>query len=392
MKTLVYSLLFAVANILLFSCKESTPSTHNDHDKHEHEAHTEQVILKQSQITALGAKIDTLQHRQLNGYVKANGFLEVPPQNEASVTAVRGGNIVDIQVIEGDNVPKGFVLAYLEHPDLIRLQTDYIEAWEQLQFLSQKVSREQTLNQQKVSSSEQLQSVETEYRSQHARVSGLEAELALLNISNTSLQAGNILQRIPVKTPIPGSVSMIHVKTGQYVSPKDVLFELVNTDDIHADLMVFEQDAHKVKKGQRIAFRVESLPDKELHAIIYSIGKTFEENPKALHIHADIENKEGLLLPGMYVRGKIWVENKQVLSIPREGLVQESEAFYIFKQDHVHGNNIEFKPIRVVPGVEDDGWVQVTAIDNIKPNDRFAHTSAYFILAEWKKSEAEHSH
>ena len=58
--------------------------------------------------------------------VKADGQLEVPPQYEATVTAILGGNITSIKVIEGDKVNKGQVLAYLSHPNLTRMQSDYI--------------------------------------------------------------------------------------------------------------------------------------------------------------------------------------------------------------------------------------------------------------------------
>ena len=51
-------------------------------------------------------------------------------------------------------------------------------------------------------------------------------------------------------------------------------FMIVNTDHIHADLMVFEKDVHKVKKGQDIFFSVQSVPGATLSAKIYSVGKT----------------------------------------------------------------------------------------------------------------------
>ena len=73
--------------------------------------------------------------------------------------------------------------------------------------------------------------------------------------------------------------------------------------------MVFEKDVHKVKKGQKVSFTIQSAPDTELTAEIYSVSKTFEDNPKAVHVHAEIENKKGNLIPGMYIQGKIQVES-----------------------------------------------------------------------------------
>ena len=44
------------------------------------EGEAEEVMLTSTQFDALQMKIDTLQMRNMSGYVEANGQLEVPPQ------------------------------------------------------------------------------------------------------------------------------------------------------------------------------------------------------------------------------------------------------------------------------------------------------------------------
>jgi cobalt-zinc-cadmium efflux system membrane fusion protein len=106
--------------------------SHNEESKTEaNEEHNddEEVMLTQQQFDALQMKIDTMALRSMSGYVEANGSLEVPPQNEAAITTVVGANVVSIEVIEGDKVNKGDVVAYLSHPNIIKLQTDYLFAY-----------------------------------------------------------------------------------------------------------------------------------------------------------------------------------------------------------------------------------------------------------------------
>ena len=112
-------------------------------------------------------------------------------------------------------------------------------------------------------------------------VNGLEAQLRILNVNTTSVRNGTIAQRIALRSPIEGFVQKVEVKTGQYVEPQTELFEIVNTHHVHADLMVFEKDVYKVQKGQKVNFTVQSIPDAELIAEIYSVSKTFEDNPKS---------------------------------------------------------------------------------------------------------------
>jgi cobalt-zinc-cadmium efflux system membrane fusion protein len=100
------------------------------------------VHLSELKFNHLEIKLDTLSTRVLSGVVEANGQLEVPPQHEATVTAVLGANVASIKMIEGDRVRKGQVIAYLTHPTFTQLQTDYIKAYQQLHFLEKEYHRQ----------------------------------------------------------------------------------------------------------------------------------------------------------------------------------------------------------------------------------------------------------
>lgn len=183
----------------------------------------------------------------------------------------------------------------------------------------------------------------------------------------------------------------VEVKTGQYVEPQTELFEIVNTHHVHADFMVFEKDVHKVQKGQRVNFTVQSIPDTELTAEIYSVSITFEDNPKAVHVHAEIENKKGNLIPGMYIQGKIQVDNTQTKALPESAIIKEGERYYVFSVEK-ENDDWSFKPIEVVLGTKDGDWVSVQFIEDIESNTQFAYNNAYYLNAEMKKGEAEHEH
>jgi len=155
--------------------------------------------------------------------------------------------------------------------------------------------------------------------------------------------------------------------------------------------MVFEKDVHKVQKGQRVNFTVQSIPDTELTAEIYSVSITFEDNPKAVHVHAEIENKKGNLIPGMYIQGKIQVDNTQTKALPESAIIKEGERYYVFSVEK-ENDDWSFKPIEVVLGTKDGDWVSVQFTENIESNTKFAYNNAYYLNAEMKKGEAEHAH
>ncbi|CDF78910.1 RND family efflux transporter MFP subunit [Formosa agariphila KMM 3901] len=367
---------------------ETSEAKHEDHGEHEE---AEGVHLKASQFQALQMKVDTLSNRLMSGYVEANGTLEVPPQNEASVTTIIGANIASIEVIEGDKVAKGQVVAYLTHPNIIKMQTDYLNAYSNSMYLKKNFERQKKLYDSGVGSGANFQKAEAEYEASKALANGLGAQLQLLQLNPESIQNGTIYQRVGLRTPIEGFVQKVNVKTGQYVAPETEVFEIVNTHHVHADLMVFEKDVQHVKKGQKVRFTVQSFLDDQLMAEIYSVSKTFEENPKAVHVHAEIKNDKGHLIPGMYIKGKIQINEIASLAIPEHAIFKEGNRFFVFKAEQ-EAEEWKFEPLEVIPGAKDEGWQAVTFLETQAESTKFALNNAYYLSAEMKKGESEHSH
>ncbi|UTW61965.1 efflux RND transporter periplasmic adaptor subunit [bacterium SCSIO 12741] len=393
MKTLK-SLYILVLSISVLSCQYQGHDHGHDHEEehgHEHGTHSDVIFLTEQQFETMEMKVDTLPIRNLQSYVQANGRLEVPPQNEAAVTAIIGANIFSIQVIEGDPVKKGQVLAYLSHPDLIRMQTDYVGHWNQLNYLEKEYNRQKRLYDEKVGSGKDFQKTQADYQSKKGLVKGFEAQLRQMGLDIERLRQSDIYEQVPVISPIDGHIRLVEVKTGQYVQAHEEMFEIVNIEHIHADLMVFEKDMHLVKEGQKVKIKLESYEGLELDATIYSVGKAFEEDPKAIHLHADIENKQGHLIPGTYVSGRILVDDNPSLALPEEALVREGDKYYLFMAKY-QKERWAFKAIEVKTGITDAGWTEVKLYKPLKPGTQIALNNAYYLLADWKKEEAEHSH
>jgi cobalt-zinc-cadmium efflux system membrane fusion protein len=207
--------------------------------------------------------------------------------------------------------------------------------------------------------------------------------------------AMSISSRSPVVSPIDGYIEKVQIQIGQYVDPQTTMFEIVDNEHVHADLMVFEKDVHKVKKGQPISFTVQSVPDQVLTATIYSVGKQFEQNPRAVHVHAEIDQKESFLIPGMYINGTIHTAENKVLALPENAIVEDEGITYLFTaEQHEKNGNTEwsFTPVEIVTGIEKDGWVEVKLLEPLPEGVRVAWNNAYYLISEMKKSQTSHGH
>ena len=391
-------LILILSAIVFVSCSnDQSKDPHADHAHGEVAAaahpHDDDVLeIEKNVFESMNIEFDTLKARNMSNAVYATGHLRLPPNNEATVTAMVGANIKDIRVIEGDKVAKGQTLVVMHHPNLIELQTNFIELASELEYLETEYERQKKLFEMDANSGKSFQKVKSEYMSKKARYNGEKKKLQMLSISVENVLKGEVTESIAIKSPIPGYITNIAVRSGQYINPNDEILSIVNNDHIHADLMIFEKDAMKVKKGQQVRFSTEFIPGKEMNAVIYSVGKVFEENPKAVHIHAEIKDNKDGLIPGIYIKGTILIDSAKVNALPESALVRDGKDFYAFVYEGKDDEHVQLRRVKVVTGLIKDGWVEVKSILSNDKVIKIAQNQAYFLQAEMDKGSTGHSH
>ena len=415
---------------LMSACGSSSPKEKDEHGEHGEEGHggheeegEEGVVsLTEQQMDAIGLKIVQIEKRTLTIAVTASGSLEMAPQDKADVSPVIGGIVKSVNVFEGDKVRKGQVLATLEHPDFIQLQQDYINTVNSLEYLEKEYERQKKLYEEKVGSGKDFQKTSADYFNSKSNAEALKAKLNMIGINSSEVAKGKIFPFVNLTAPINGIVSLVETNVGSYIEPLTKVFEIVDNEKIHADLMVFEKDIDKIKIGQKIYFTTTGVPDKELEAKIFAISPAFEQNPKAIHVHANIVTKNAKLLPGMYIKGKIIANDVETDVLPEHAIVTEEGKTYIFVQkegkEHDHGHEKEaqssdehahesdkdehhegheegklgFEMVEVITGATSNGYTEVKLLKPLPKNAQIAGNGAYYLLAEMGKGETEHSH
>ena len=414
MKTKIFIAFIAIASLM--SCNSSN-NKGNEGEEHEEHGAEGVVVLKKNQRDALNLKLGSFLMRNLTTVVKTNGQLVVPPSSSADVTAIIGGNVKSIKVFYGDKVSKGQLLAILEHPDYIILQEEFSEVANKLEYLEKEYERQKELFENNVGAGKNYQQVKSEYNTAKAKYAGLKSRLQLINLSPDKIEEGIISNTVNILSPINGFINDINIKVGSYVDAKNILFEITDNSAIHADFMIYEKDVHLVKEGQKVHFTVSNRPDEELTATVFAIGKEFEANSRAVHIHADINEKVSGLISGMYISGHLHTD---------EAIVTEGTKSYIFIQanetleEHGHdehaegeGKHVEeeshkghehgevdavedgkmaFKMIEVITGLKDAGYTEIHLIDSLPENTKVVMNAAYYLLADMNKEETEHDH
>ncbi|MCM4158109.1 efflux RND transporter periplasmic adaptor subunit [Gramella sp. AN32] len=381
---------------------ETSEKMKEDGDAHEEEGeHNEEegeegvVELTKQQAETIGLEMKPLEERNLGNNIKVTGTLALFPQDKANISPFVGGNVSSIRVIPGDNINKGQVLAYIEHPDIVAMQQDYQEKNDELVFLKQDFERKQTLYDKGVSSGKEFQMAQSKFRSTTSSVNGLRSQLRLLGIDPDKVAEGQIYSAIPITSPIKGYVDEVMISLGDYVAPQSKMFSISDNTKIYVNFKVYEKDIKQIKNGQQILFSTTARPDELLKATVRSVGQTFESDPKAIEVLADIENKDKELLPGMYVEGRIVQGEKSGYAVPEEAIVKEGEQSYIFileEDGETEGNTMKFKRIPVSTGVNDLGFVEINIPSEMAKDLKIVTNGAYTLSSEMVKGELEHGH
>lgn len=291
-----------------------------------------EISLSKEQYKSADIETATMETKSLHDILKVSGKLDVPPQNLISISAPLSGFLKSTEMLEGLKVKKGQVIAVIEHQDIIQLQQDFIEAKSKFDLAEQELKRQQDLNKENVNSTKVLQQAQNEFTISQVRYKSLEEKIRLAGINKTSILNGNISGAIVITSPINGYVTKVNVNIGKLVTPQDVMFEIIDTEHLHAELVVFEKDIIHLKEGQKVRFNLADSHSKELMATVYLIGRSFDDSRSVrVHCHLDKEDKE--LLPGMYINAIIELENKAARCVPVESIVRENDKQYIFVKE-----------------------------------------------------------
>lgn len=382
---LLAAMLFTFAACDNKSSDASVKAADNAEDQEESTGMTD-VSLTDTQVKKLKMTVDTLPRHTFEGLIEANGTLKVMPQSEALVSPYVGANVKSVLVKEGQTVRKGQALAYLSSPDILDLQSRYLTAYNRLSYVALEYNRQKRLYAEKVGAGKDYQQIKAEYQTLQAELRTTSSQLSLLGINPTVLQKGKTFNSVAVTAPINGTIEEIGVKTGQYADVSTPMFRIVNTDRLYADLLVFEKDVPKVQVGQKVNFSLKESLGCTHTGKIYSIGKTFEENPKAVHVRVSIDGTHQGLITGMYLCGKIASNSEQLLAIPEEGIIEEDGKNYIFTAQQTKEGWM-FHPIEVKKGRTEGGFVEISLLEQPKGKVQWALDNAYYLISEMKKLE-----
>jgi len=264
--------------------EENTGATENEH----------MVTLTDAQLKNTSITLGKMATRNMASILKVNGSIDVPPQNMVSISVPMGGFLKYTKLLPGMHLVKGETIATMEDQQYIQIQQDYLTAASNLRFAELEYNRQKELNVSKASSNKAYEQADAAYQNLKINVKSLSEKLKLIGIHPEQLNEKNISRSIEIHSPIDGFVSHVNVNIGKYVNPSDVLFELVNPDDIHLNLTVYEKDLDKIFIGQKLVAYNNHKPEIKFPCDVILIGKDLSED-RSVEVHCHFEKYDKTL-------------------------------------------------------------------------------------------------
>lgn len=316
------------------------------------------IVVSKQQFETENMELGSFVEHEFTSYVKANGIIDVPPENRAIVNTFIGGYVTKVPLLIGDFVKKGQFVASLTNTDFIEIQQKYLEISAQLNYLKTEFERQKTLYNENISSKKSYLKAESNYKSNLAVYNGLKKKLEMMQINPTEVEKGNLTPSINLYAPIDGYVTEVWVSNGSFVSSETKLMEIVNTKHIHLELNVFEKDILKLKKEQKIVFKVPESSENYFDASVHLLGTSIKDD-KTVKVHGHIENESQNFMTGMFVEAKIIYQNNKEIALPNSAIISEENQSFILIVKEQNNEQTTFEKKIVSIGNRDENYSQI---------------------------------
>ena len=105
----------------------------------------------------------------------------------------------------------------------------------------------------------------------------------------------------------------------------------MRVDPLRIELTIPEGAVAAVRKGQRVAFSVQSHPDRQFEGAIAYVGPAVRADSRALVVEAIVPNPKALLQPGLFATARIELPGtRPSLMVPAPAVRNEGGIFTLF--------------------------------------------------------------
>ena len=267
-------------------------------------------------------------HLSLTGTIEPNEIVDL--RSEIS-------GIVDIlNFTEGGAVSAGQTLIKINDSEL---RAQLSQAQTRSTLASENERRAKLLLEKEAISQEEYDISSADFRTAKSQIELIEAQL----------------RRTLVKAPFSGKIGLRNISKGSYITPNEVIAQLVDINRVKLQFSIPEKYSNKVTKNSKVFFKVRGS-EEEFEATIYATEPLIEEATRTLRVRAICDNRDNKLIPGAFANIIFPLETiDDALLVPTEALIPIQNGKKLFLK-----KNGKAKEVLVETGARSDSVILIT--------------------------------
>ena len=298
----------------------------------------------------------------LNKEINAVGIVQFDQSRQAKVTAWIAGRIDRLNVnTVGAYVSKDKPVAEVYSPDLVATQQEYLLAIK---------SRDQLKNSPIPSISQNGDGLVASAKQRLMLFGVKESQIAELE------RAGKPNIRLPIYTPLSGTVIEKMVQQGQYVNVGEVLFNIADLSKVWVEIDVFENEVPYVRVGQQVEIRSATEHGESFTGRIGFVYPFHDPKTHTVKARVEMPNPGHRLKPDMFVNAIIRVPLVKGIIVPVTAVIDTGKRQVVW----VETTPGMFEPRDVQVGERIEEKVQI--LSGLKAGDKVAVSGGYLIDSE----------
>lgn len=137
--------------------------------------------------------------------------------------------------------------------------------------------------------------------------------------------SGKVRDNFPIYATVSGTVSEKLAEEGDFVKQGQPIVRVSNLGTVWAMFDAYENQISQLKNGEKITVTTNAYPNKEFDATISFIDPSLNTQSRTVSVRATLNNKEGILKPGMFVTSKVQLakntENQSQITVPASAVL-----------------------------------------------------------------------
>lgn len=281
---------------------------------------------------AIGYQAGEVELRSVEDAQAINAVLELPTGRRSVASARIEGKVARLHVTLGDTVEADQPLAEVESLSLLREQLALIRLVVRLGLAERQLGLLQGAPSAAVARKDVLR-LESEVARLGAEVASTRSRLVLLGLTEEEVgqvvATGESVGRVVLRAPMAGTVSSVVVELGQVVRSGDPVVTVVASGRLWATGAFLEPDVPVLpSRGTSTVVRAVSHPDREWSGPLTIVEASLAGSARALRASVELEDSDGVLLPGM--QATLWLSRETppelVVAVPLAALLDVGGA------------------------------------------------------------------